>query len=70
MSFYQGLALRRLCREGRRPRRFERLLEFGRAHLGQLITIDDFAVSLPDFLVFEDDLRNGATTSTVTTCRG
>ena len=57
MIFYQGLALRRLCREDEARARFERLLEFGRAHLGQPITIDYFAVSLPDFLVFEDNLR-------------
>ena len=38
-------------------RRFEQLIEYGRAHLDDEVTIDYFAVSLPDFLVFEEDLN-------------
>ncbi|WP_165228064.1 DUF5107 domain-containing protein [Aquisphaera insulae] len=57
MILYQGLALRALGRGEEAERRFEALAQFGRDHLGQNVAIDYFAVSLPDFLVFEDDLR-------------
>jgi tetratricopeptide (TPR) repeat protein len=56
-AFYQGLALERLGRTGAAKRRFTELLRFGRAHLADEPEIDFFAVSLPEFLVFEDDLR-------------
>jgi tetratricopeptide (TPR) repeat protein len=56
MIYYQGLALRALGREAEAITRFERLVDYGRSHLGDVATIDFFAVSLPDFLVFEADL--------------
>jgi tetratricopeptide (TPR) repeat protein len=56
MIFYQGLALRAVGREDEARRRFEALRGFGRRRLDEPATIDYFAVSLPDFLVFEDDL--------------
>jgi tetratricopeptide (TPR) repeat protein len=56
MIFYQGLALRALSRESEAIRRFERLIGYGQAHLNDDAAIDFFAVSLPDFLVFEADL--------------
>jgi tetratricopeptide (TPR) repeat protein len=56
MIFYQGLAHRALGREAEACRRFNTLVEYGRAHLDDDISIDFFAVSLPDFLVFEADL--------------
>ncbi len=56
MIFYQGLALRALANETAAIERFERLIGYGQAHLNDDITIDYFAVSLPDFLVFEADL--------------
>ena len=34
----------------------ERLIEYSEAHLHDEVTMDYFAVSLPNFLVFEDDL--------------
>jgi len=54
--FYQGLALRQLGRRAAAKQRFETLVEFGRQHLRDRVTIDYFAVSLPEFLVFDDDL--------------
>ena len=56
MIFYQGLAHRALGREGEAQRRFERLVEYGLTHLNDEVTIDFFAVSLPDFLVFDADV--------------
>ncbi|MCC7086405.1 MAG: DUF5107 domain-containing protein [Pirellulales bacterium] len=56
MIFYQGLALRALGDETSAIDRFERLIGYGRAHLDDDTAIDYFAVSLPDFLVFEADL--------------
>ena len=55
--YYQGLALRQLGKTATARKRFERLVEFGRKHLRDEIEIDYFAVSLPEFLVFDDDLN-------------
>ncbi|MHB8955045.1 MAG: tetratricopeptide repeat protein [Pirellulaceae bacterium] len=57
MIFYQGLARRALGDKDQADRFFERLLHYGREHLHDHVEIDYFAVSLPDFLVFEDDLQ-------------
>jgi tetratricopeptide (TPR) repeat protein len=54
--FYQGLALRSLNKLQQAKARFESLLRFGKEHLKDKVTIDYFAVSLPEFLVFDDDL--------------
>jgi tetratricopeptide (TPR) repeat protein len=56
MIFYQGLAHRALGRESEAVRRFETLIGYGQAHLNDDVSIDFFAVSLPDFLVFDVDL--------------
>jgi tetratricopeptide (TPR) repeat protein len=55
--FYQGLAQRAMGQENQAVTRFERLLAYGREHLNDRVTIDYFAVSLPDFLVFDEDLN-------------
>ena len=55
--FYQGLALRKLGRRVAARQRFETLVKFGRQHLRDRISIDYFAVSLPEFLVFDDQLE-------------
>ncbi len=36
---------------------FQRLIDFGKSHIDDKITIDYFAVSLPDLLVFDADLN-------------
>lgn len=56
MIYYQGLALRALGREDEATSRFEKLVAYGEEHLDDEPTIDFFAVSLPDFLVFDADL--------------
>ncbi|MDE6588380.1 MAG: DUF5107 domain-containing protein [Paramuribaculum sp.] len=54
--FYQGLALLRLGRDAEARGRFNRLVAFGEKHLFEPVTIDYFAVSLPDLLIWEDNL--------------
>lgn len=56
MILYQGLALQKLGRIGASKARFYRLLDYGEHHLEDQVKIEYFAVSLPDFLIFDDDL--------------
>jgi tetratricopeptide (TPR) repeat protein len=56
MIFYQGLALRALGRTGEADDVFRRLMAYGQAHMDDDVKMDYFAVSLPDFLVFDADL--------------
>ncbi|MGG3507602.1 DUF5107 domain-containing protein [Paenibacillus lautus] len=56
MIFYQGAALRRLGRENEARSRFNKLIDYGEKHIFVPQSIDYFAVSLPDFLVFDEDL--------------
>lgn len=54
--FYQGLAWIKLGAPKKAATIFEKLVDFGRRHLDDKIKIDYFAVSLPDLLVFDQDL--------------
>ena len=54
--FYQGLAHEKLDHRELARTIFQRLVEYGEGHLNDKVTMDYFAVSLPDFLVFEGDL--------------
>jgi tetratricopeptide (TPR) repeat protein len=54
---YQALAWRKLGRHDRAESIFRNFIEFGEQHLSDSIAIDYFAVSLPDMLVFEQDLN-------------
>ncbi len=56
MIFYQGKALEKLGRQTEAEAIFQRLISYGFSHIDDHITIDYFAVSLPDFLVFDEDL--------------
>ncbi|GAC1343758.1 MAG: DUF5107 domain-containing protein [Ktedonobacteraceae bacterium] len=56
MIFYQGLAWLKLGNLKEARRRFNKLIDYGEQHLFDNPKIDYFAVSLPNFLVFEDDL--------------
>jgi tetratricopeptide (TPR) repeat protein len=58
MIYYQGLARRQLGRPEDARLIFQKLVDYGRAHLDDAVTMDYFAVSLPDFLVFEDNLSD------------
>ena len=57
MILYQGLAKLKLGKTGEAKSRFYRLIDYGEQHIGDHMRIEYFAVSLPDFLIFEDDLN-------------
>ena len=57
MILYQGLASRALGMEERAASRFHRLIAYGEKHYYDQVTIDYFAVSLPDLQMFDDDLE-------------
>jgi tetratricopeptide (TPR) repeat protein len=54
--FYQAMAWRKLGNKEKATEILQRLISFGDAHLNDHISIDYFAVSLPDLLVFDADL--------------
>ena len=55
--YYQGLAWRKLGREDKARSRFNKLIKHGEQHLFDHVKIDYFAVSLPDLLIWDDDLN-------------
>ncbi|MEO0531185.1 MAG: DUF5107 domain-containing protein, partial [Planctomycetota bacterium] len=55
--FYQGLSLHAAGQGDEAVERFNSLVEYGQSHIDDEIVVDFFAVSLPDFLVFDDDLN-------------
>ena len=55
--FCQGLALEKCGKSDEAKKRFASLLSFADAHQNDTVKIDYFAVSLPDFLVFDEDLE-------------
>ncbi len=59
---YQGLAYLKLGRPREARSRFYRLIDYGERHLEDQVKIQYFAVSLPEFLIFDEDytLRNRA----------
>ncbi|MGO4546943.1 DUF5107 domain-containing protein [Paenibacillus sp. 2TAB23] len=57
MIFYQGLAWLKMANEKEAKRRFNKLIDFAEKHLFDDVKIDYFAVSLPDFLVFDENLN-------------
>ncbi|MES1159160.1 MAG: DUF5107 domain-containing protein [Bacteroidota bacterium] len=54
---YQALAWLKLEEPAKARAIFEQFIEFGQQHLEDSITIDYFAVSLPDMLVFDQDIN-------------
>jgi len=54
--FYQGMALKMMDQPGEAANRFRKLRDYGKNHLNDQITMDYFAVSFPDILIWEDDL--------------
>jgi tetratricopeptide (TPR) repeat protein len=60
MIFYRGLACQKLepagNRKGEAQEIFQKLVGYGQAHLNDNPLMDYFAVSLPHFLVFDEDL--------------
>ncbi len=55
MILYQGLAYLKLGKVREAKSRFYRLIDYGERHLDDLMKIEYFAVSLPDFLIFDED---------------
>ncbi|MCD8391319.1 MAG: DUF5107 domain-containing protein [Firmicutes bacterium] len=56
MYFYQAMAERRLGNEKKAMSMFNRLIDYGEQHISDKTKIDYFAVSLPDFDIFDADL--------------
>jgi tetratricopeptide (TPR) repeat protein len=54
--FYRGLAWMKLHEHEKAKDVFNKLISFGSKHFNDKISIDYFAVSLPDLLVFDADL--------------
>ena len=57
MIFYQGMALLKLGQQAAGQTIFQKLINYGQTHLEDEVKIDYFAISLPTFLVFEEDLN-------------
>ncbi|WP_300598882.1 DUF5107 domain-containing protein [Niabella sp.] len=55
--FYQGMALQKSGKQAEAEQRFRNLIHYGATHLNDTVTIDFFAVSLPDLMIFDDDLN-------------
>jgi tetratricopeptide (TPR) repeat protein len=56
-ALYRALALRELGEEAAARNLLEHLREFAEAQMHRKVKIDYFATSLPNFLLFEDDLQ-------------
>lgn len=54
--FYAGLCYRALGQEDKARSFFNKLLSYGKQHLFDHVTMDYFAVSLPDLLIWDDSL--------------
>ena len=57
MYFFRAMAELHLGNEKKAAGMFNRLIDYGEQHLDDEIKIDYFAVSLPDFVVFDADLN-------------
>ncbi len=54
--FYQGMALLKLEDKAAAKQRFNNLINYGKKHRNDTVKMDFFAVSLPDLMIFDDDL--------------
>lgn len=57
MMYYAGMAIKAMGDEKKANERFDSFIDYANAHMNDDIKIDYFAVSLPDFLIFEADLN-------------
>ena len=53
---YQGLSLIKLGNSKDAVRKFEKLIKYGETHTNDKVKIDYFAVSLPNLMIWEEDL--------------
>lgn len=56
MMYYAARALSALGHEEEAKERFTSFINYAKTHMEDTVKIDYFAVSLPDFLIFEADL--------------
>ena len=56
MLLYQGLSYKKLSDEKKARAKFDMLLEYGETHMGDTFKQDYFAVSMPDFAIFDEDM--------------
>lgn len=57
MMYYAAMAIKSLGDEKEAQKRFDAFIEYANKHMNDDIKIDYFAVSLPDFLIFDADLN-------------
>ncbi len=57
MMYYAAMAIKALGDEKTANMRFETFIDYADSHMNDEIKIDYFAVSLPDFLIFDADLN-------------
>lgn len=55
--FYQGMALMKLGEMDEAKKRFHKLVDYGQRHCFHEVKIDYFAVSLPELLIWDEDLN-------------
>lgn len=55
--FYQGLALLKLGQKEEANYRFNNLMAYGKEHMNDDVKLDYFAISLPDLLIWEENLN-------------
>lgn len=62
MILYQGLAKEKLKEQKAANARFYKLIDYGEQHIYDIFKMDYFAVSMPDFAIFNEDMdaRNKA----------
>lgn len=57
MILYQGLANEKLGESVQAKSRYYKLIDYGESHIFDQMRIEYFAVSLPDFAIFDEDLN-------------
>ena len=57
MILYQGLAKQKLGDKKAANARFYKLIDYGEQHIRDVFKMDYFAVSMPDFAIFDDDMN-------------
>ncbi|MCR5310800.1 MAG: DUF5107 domain-containing protein, partial [Lachnospiraceae bacterium] len=57
MMYYRALAFNKLGNKDRAKKIADGMILYGKTHMNDEVKIDYFAVSLPDFLIFEADLN-------------
>ena len=57
MMYYAAMAIKALGNEEEAQKRFNSFIDYAKNHMNDEVKIDYFAVSLPDFLIFDADLN-------------